>query len=289
MARIVGVDLPPNKHVEIGLTYIYGIGRSLGRPSLSAKAGIDRTDPRQGPLRGRGPPDRRVIQDEVHGRGRPAQGGRHEHQAADGDRLLPRGPAPSRPAGARPAHPHQRPHPQGPAARHGGQEEEGHEDVGRRHEDGEGNQVRKEGHSEARAQERPARGVAHIQATFNNTIVTYHRSDRWRPSAGARPAASATRAPARARRTPPSSPPATPPSRPRSTACAPSTWRSRARARARVRHPGARGLRARDQEHQGRHADPAQRVSAAQAAPGLGRLRWHDTRGACVGFAVARG
>ena len=28
MARIVGVDLPQNKHVEIGLTYIYGIGRS---------------------------------------------------------------------------------------------------------------------------------------------------------------------------------------------------------------------------------------------------------------------
>ena|SRR5947209_2752298 len=28
MARISGVDLPPNKRVEIGLTYIYGIGRS---------------------------------------------------------------------------------------------------------------------------------------------------------------------------------------------------------------------------------------------------------------------
>lgn len=28
MARIAGVDLPPNKRVEIGLTYIYGIGRS---------------------------------------------------------------------------------------------------------------------------------------------------------------------------------------------------------------------------------------------------------------------
>jgi small subunit ribosomal protein S13 len=29
MARIAGVDLPPNKRIEIGLTYIYGIGRSL--------------------------------------------------------------------------------------------------------------------------------------------------------------------------------------------------------------------------------------------------------------------
>ncbi|MBB5022428.1 30S ribosomal protein S13 [Desulfurispira natronophila] len=31
MARIAGVDLPKNKRVEIGLTYIYGIGRSRSR------------------------------------------------------------------------------------------------------------------------------------------------------------------------------------------------------------------------------------------------------------------
>jgi small subunit ribosomal protein S13 len=40
MARIVGVDLPKNKRGEIGLTYIYGIGRSSARNILS-KAGID--------------------------------------------------------------------------------------------------------------------------------------------------------------------------------------------------------------------------------------------------------
>lgn len=40
MARIVGVDLPPNKRVEIGLTYIYGIGRSRSNKIL-AKAAID--------------------------------------------------------------------------------------------------------------------------------------------------------------------------------------------------------------------------------------------------------
>jgi small subunit ribosomal protein S13 len=34
VARIVGVDLPQNKHVEIGLTYIYGIGRSLAKSVL---------------------------------------------------------------------------------------------------------------------------------------------------------------------------------------------------------------------------------------------------------------
>jgi small subunit ribosomal protein S13 len=36
MARISGVDLPPNKRIEIGLTYIYGIGRSLSNKILSA-------------------------------------------------------------------------------------------------------------------------------------------------------------------------------------------------------------------------------------------------------------
>ncbi len=34
MARIAGVDLPSNKRVEIGLTYIYGIGRSLSAEIL---------------------------------------------------------------------------------------------------------------------------------------------------------------------------------------------------------------------------------------------------------------
>ena len=31
MARIAGIDLPSNKKVEIGLTYIYGIGRYLAK------------------------------------------------------------------------------------------------------------------------------------------------------------------------------------------------------------------------------------------------------------------
>ena len=39
MARIVGVDLPKNKQGEIGLTYIYGIGRSTARKILDG-AGI---------------------------------------------------------------------------------------------------------------------------------------------------------------------------------------------------------------------------------------------------------
>ena len=40
MARISGVDLPRDKRVEIGLTYIYGIGRKSAKDILE-KAGID--------------------------------------------------------------------------------------------------------------------------------------------------------------------------------------------------------------------------------------------------------
>jgi small subunit ribosomal protein S13 len=36
MARIEGVDLPRSKRVEIGLTYIYGIGRNRSRDALAA-------------------------------------------------------------------------------------------------------------------------------------------------------------------------------------------------------------------------------------------------------------
>lgn len=40
MVRIGGVNLPENKRIEIGLTYIYGIGRSLSNKILK-EAGID--------------------------------------------------------------------------------------------------------------------------------------------------------------------------------------------------------------------------------------------------------
>lgn len=40
MARIAGVDLPRNKRIEIGLTYIYGIGKTSSRQIL-AKLNID--------------------------------------------------------------------------------------------------------------------------------------------------------------------------------------------------------------------------------------------------------
>ena len=40
MARISGIDLPKNKRGEIGLTYIYGIGRSAAQKILTT-AGVD--------------------------------------------------------------------------------------------------------------------------------------------------------------------------------------------------------------------------------------------------------
>jgi small subunit ribosomal protein S13 len=38
MARVAGVDLPPNKRAEVGLTYIYGIGRSRSSSILKKAA-----------------------------------------------------------------------------------------------------------------------------------------------------------------------------------------------------------------------------------------------------------
>ena len=40
MARIAGVDLPRDKRIEIGLTYIYGIGRTSADKIL-AQAGVN--------------------------------------------------------------------------------------------------------------------------------------------------------------------------------------------------------------------------------------------------------
>jgi small subunit ribosomal protein S13 len=46
LARIAGIDLPRNKRIEVALTYIFGVGRSLSQEVLQ-KAGVDpntRTD-----------------------------------------------------------------------------------------------------------------------------------------------------------------------------------------------------------------------------------------------------
>ena len=42
MARVAGVDLPPNKRAQIGLTYIYGVGKSRATAILNeASINID--------------------------------------------------------------------------------------------------------------------------------------------------------------------------------------------------------------------------------------------------------
>jgi small subunit ribosomal protein S13 len=40
MARIAGVNIPPGKRVEVGLTYVYGVGRSASNRILK-EAGVD--------------------------------------------------------------------------------------------------------------------------------------------------------------------------------------------------------------------------------------------------------
>ena len=105
MARIVGVDLPKNKRGEIGLTYIYGIGRSTARKILD-KSGIsydvkvnDWTDEQVG-----------AIRSAIAGGGRVPFDGTAQHQAPDGYRLLSRHPSPSGTSGTRTEHQEQCPY-----------------------------------------------------------------------------------------------------------------------------------------------------------------------------------
>ena len=63
MARIAGVDLPQNKQVWIGLTYIYGIGRTRSRAIL-AQAGVEETVKVKDLTEDEARKIRQVIQDE---------------------------------------------------------------------------------------------------------------------------------------------------------------------------------------------------------------------------------
>ena len=176
MARIAGVDLPRTKRVEIGLTYIYGIGRNRSNEILT-EAGVS-ADIRVKDL---SEDDVRKISRVHRGagrrRGRPPQGDLDEHQAADGDRLLPRHAAPPRPARPRAADADQRAHPQGPAQGRDREEEDGVTHGQDRSEvDAPAPRSRQEGAKKVfkkRGEKRVVHhGFAHIQASFNNTIVT---------------------------------------------------------------------------------------------------------------------
>ena len=123
MARIAGVDLPPRKRAEIGLTYIYGIGRTRPK-SLLHRAGVDPDKKIQDLTRRGSQPHPYRSSKRRRGRRRPPQRNLDEHQAAHRNGLVSRTAASPRSAGSRPAHPHQRPHPQGSAPRHRGEQEE---------------------------------------------------------------------------------------------------------------------------------------------------------------------
>ena len=91
MARIAGVDLP-NKHVNIALTYIYGIGRPSA-DDICAKAKIDpmrmMNDLNQDELKA----VTTVIDTEHKVEGRLRTESRSEHQTSHGYWLLPGPPA----------------------------------------------------------------------------------------------------------------------------------------------------------------------------------------------------
>ncbi len=63
MARIAGVDLPPNKQVWVGLTYIHGIGVSLAKDILKA-ASVEETVKVKDLTEDEARKIRKVVQDE---------------------------------------------------------------------------------------------------------------------------------------------------------------------------------------------------------------------------------
>ncbi len=122
MARIAGVNIPTNKRVIIALQYIHGIGRKKAE-EIVEKVHI--------------PAERRVAQltdaevmqiRETIDRDYMVEGDLRREVSINIKRLMDlgayRGSAPSQAiAGARSAHPHQRPHPQGQGEAHRRQEE----------------------------------------------------------------------------------------------------------------------------------------------------------------------
>src|SRR6185369_3258218 len=105
-------------------------------------------------------PDPRDNRPRLHRRRRSPARSRDEHQAADGSRLLSWTSSPQRAARPRSAHPYQRSHAQGSCARHRRQEE--------------GHEIMAKAAARARKKEKKnvVTGVAHVNATFNNTIIT---------------------------------------------------------------------------------------------------------------------
>ena len=128
MARVAGVDLPPNKRAEIGLTYIYGIGRSRSS-SILKEAGVN-VDTR---VRDLSEDELSRIRAILEAQGE-IEGDLRKRVQMDIKRLMDIGcyrglATSSRAAGARPAHAHKRSHSQRSAARHHREEEGARQEV----------------------------------------------------------------------------------------------------------------------------------------------------------------
>ena len=123
MARINGVDLPREKRVEIGLTYIFGIGRTRAT-KICAETGVDPSTRVKDLTEDEVTKIRDFIDANYTTEGSSPRG-EAERLPSDGDRLLPWPPSPQGPACPWPAYAHQRSHPQGQEASNRWQEEVG--------------------------------------------------------------------------------------------------------------------------------------------------------------------
>ena len=111
MARISGVDIPREKRLEISLTYIYGIGRH-GRAEVCASTGVDESTRVRDLTEEEVTRLRTYIDQNVK-----VEGDLRRQIAQDIKRKMEIGcyaghAPPQGPSGPRPAHPHQRTHPQ---------------------------------------------------------------------------------------------------------------------------------------------------------------------------------
>ena len=111
MARIAGINIPPHKHTEIGLTAIYGIGRTTAQ-QICDRAGIAWSKK----VKDLNDSDLEKIRDEIAKM--TIEGDLRREMSinikrSDGSGLLSWHASSPRPAGSRPAHAHQRSHPQG--------------------------------------------------------------------------------------------------------------------------------------------------------------------------------
>ena len=212
MARISGVDIPREKRLEISLTYIFGIGRTTAQQICAAtdidpntrvrdltdeevsriRAYIDQSLKVEGDLR------REVYQDIKRKMEIGCYQGLRHRQGLPGPRS---------------AHPHQRPHPQGPE-----------EDRRRQEEGGASNGQAQPGAVAPAARNARTSPTASRTSRARSTTPSSRSPTRTATSSpGPRPATSASRARARAPRSPPRWPPSSAPAEPWSTASARST------------------------------------------------------------------